>query len=272
MLRSKEIQEQMRNKIVDMYQSGKGYKAISKALGLQQTMVRAIIHKWRKLGTVVNLPRSERPTKITPRAQWWLIQEVIKEPRTTSKEPQALLASVKVSVHDSTIRKTLGKNGIHEKVPRQKPLLTKQNTKSSLTFAKKYPQDYPQDFWANILWNDETKVELFGRCVSHYIWSKTNTGFHQKNIIPTVKHGGGSVMVWGCFADSGSGRLAIIDGTMNSALYQKILKENVQPSVCDLKLKRTWVMQQEWRKQNEGFGVAKSKSRLKSDWDAVAWP
>ncbi len=29
MPRSKEIQEQMRNKIVDMYQSGKGYKAIS---------------------------------------------------------------------------------------------------------------------------------------------------------------------------------------------------------------------------------------------------
>ncbi len=34
MPRSKEIQEQMRNKIVDMYQSGKVYKAISKALGL----------------------------------------------------------------------------------------------------------------------------------------------------------------------------------------------------------------------------------------------
>ncbi len=47
MPRSKEIQEQMRNKIVEMYQSGKGYKAISKTLGLQRTMVRAIIHKWR---------------------------------------------------------------------------------------------------------------------------------------------------------------------------------------------------------------------------------
>lgn len=177
-----------------MYQSGKGYKAISKALGLQQTMVRAIIHKWRKLGTVVNLPRSGRPTKITPRAQRRLIQEVIKEPRTTSKELQASLASIKVSVHDSTIRKRLGKNSIHGRVPRQKPLLTKKNTKARLTFAKKY-LDYPQDFWANILWTDATKVELFGRCVSRYIWRKTNTAFHKKNIIPTVKHGGGSVMV-----------------------------------------------------------------------------
>ncbi len=199
----------MRNKIVDMHQSGKGYTAISKALGLQRTTVRAIIHKWRKLGTVVNLPRSGRPTKITPTAQWRHIQEVIKEPRTTFKELQASLASINVSVHDSTIRKRLGKNGIHGRVPGQKALLTKKSTKARLTFAKKY-LDYPQDFWANILWTDETKVELFGRCVSRYIWRKTNTGFHKKNIIPTVKHGGGSVMVWGCFAASGPGRLAIL--------------------------------------------------------------
>ncbi|KAK1785346.1 hypothetical protein P4O66_018726 [Electrophorus voltai] len=71
MLRSKEIQEQMRHKLIAIYQSGKGYKAIYKALGLQQTTLRAIIHKWRKLGTVVNLPRSGRLTKITPRAQTW---------------------------------------------------------------------------------------------------------------------------------------------------------------------------------------------------------
>ncbi len=190
MPRSKEIQEQMRNKIVDMYQSGKGYKAISKALGLQRTMVRDIIHKWRKLVTVVNLPRSGQPTKITPRAQWRLIQEVIKEPRTISKELQASLASIKVSVHDSTIRKRLGKNSIHGRVPRQKPLLTKNNTKARLTFAKKY-LDYPQDFWTNILWTDETKVFLKGVCpvtsgikpTQHFI---KRTSYQQSNMVVVV--------------------------------------------------------------------------------------
>ncbi len=150
----------MRNKTVDMYQSGKGYKAISKPLGLQRTTVRAIIHKWRKLVTVVNLPGSGRPTKITPRTQRRLIQEVIKEPRTTSKELQASLASIKVSVHDSTIRKRLGKNGIH--VPRQKfqgksHCWPKRTQRLVSHLPKKY-LDYPQDIWANILWTDETKV------------------------------------------------------------------------------------------------------------------
>ncbi len=76
MLRSKEIQKQTRNKIVDME---KVYKVISKVLGLQWTTIGAIIHKLRKLVTVMNLPRSGRPTKITQRAQQWLIQEIIKE-------------------------------------------------------------------------------------------------------------------------------------------------------------------------------------------------
>ena len=44
------------------------------------------------------------------------------------------------------------------------------------------------------------------------------------------------VVVWWSGAASGPGRLAVIDGTMYSALYQKILK---------LKLKHTWVMQQD---------------------------
>ncbi|KAK3560368.1 hypothetical protein QTP86_006452 [Hemibagrus guttatus] len=78
-----------------IYHFGKGYKAIYKALRLPRTTVRAIICKWRKHGTVENLPRSGRPTKITPRAQRQLIQEVTKDPTTTSKELQASPASVK---------------------------------------------------------------------------------------------------------------------------------------------------------------------------------
>ncbi len=46
-----------------------------------------------------------------------------------------------------------------------------------------------------------------------------------------MKHGDGSIMVWACFAASGPGLLAIIDGTMNSELYQQILKENIRTSV-----------------------------------------
>ncbi|KAK3571029.1 hypothetical protein QTP86_001280 [Hemibagrus guttatus] len=218
---------------------------------------------------VENLPRSGWPTKITPRVQRQLIQEVTKEPTTTSKELQASLASVKVSVHDSTIRKRLGKNGLHGRVPRRRLLLSKKNIKARISFARKHLDD-PQDFWENTLWTDETKIELLGRSVSHYVWCKSNTAFQKKTIIPTVKYGGGSVMVWGCFAASGPGRLAVITGTMNSAVYQKILKENVWPSVCDLKLKRTRVLQQD----NDPKHTSKSTSEWlkKNKMKTLEWP
>ncbi len=110
----------------------------------------------------------------------------------------------------------------------------------------------------------------FLKGVSHYIWRKSNTAFQKKNIIPTVKYGGGSVMVWGCFAASGPGRLAVINGTMNSAVYQKNLKDNVRPSVRDLKLKRTWVLQQD--------NYPKHTSKSTSEWlkknkmKTLEWP
>ncbi len=151
----------------------------------------------------MNLPRSGWSTKITPRAQWRLIQEVIKEPRTTSKELQASLTSIKVSVHDSTIRKRLGKNGTHERVPRQNPLLTKKNTKARLTFAKNKYLDYHQDFWANILWIDETILNfLEGACpitsgvkpTQHFI---ERTSYQQSNMVVVVWWSG--VAFWGSF-------------------------------------------------------------------------
>ncbi|KAK3551068.1 hypothetical protein QTP70_011482 [Hemibagrus guttatus] len=165
--------------------------------------------------------------------------------------------------------KRLGKNGLRGRVPRRKPLLSKKNIKARLSFARKHLDD-PQDFWENTLWTDETKIELFGRSVSHYVRRKSNTTFQKKNIIPTVKYGGGSVMVWGCFAASGPGRLAVINGTMNSAVYQKILEENVRPSVSDLKLKRTWVLQQ----HNDPKHTSKSTSEWlkKNKMKTLEWP
>ncbi|KAK3526867.1 hypothetical protein QTP86_000727 [Hemibagrus guttatus] len=66
------------------------------------------------------------------------------------------------------------------------------------------------------------------------------------------------------------GRLAVINGTMNSAVYQKILKENVRPSVYDLKLKGTWVLQQD----NDPKHTSKSTSEWlkKNKMKTLEWP
>ncbi|KAI4904483.1 hypothetical protein NFI96_003139 [Prochilodus magdalenae] len=114
MPRSREIQEDMREKVTEICQSGEGSKASSKVWGLQRTTARAVIHKRRKRGAVVNLPRSSRPTKITPRAQQRLIQEVTKDPTTTSKDPQGSPASVKLLTGTGRVNTMVGSNELSE--------------------------------------------------------------------------------------------------------------------------------------------------------------
>ncbi len=48
---------------------------------------------------------------------------------------------------------------------------------------------------------------------------------------PTVKHGGGSVLMWGCMSAAGVRELHFIDGIMNSQMYCSILKEKMLPSL-----------------------------------------
>ena len=89
----------------------------------------------------------------------------------------------------------------------------------------------PQDFWNNVLWTDQTKVELFGHNAQQHVWRKPNTAYQHKHLIPTVKHGGGGLMMWACFAATGPGHLAVIESIMNFSGYQSILESDVRPSV-----------------------------------------
>ncbi|KAK3537631.1 hypothetical protein QTP70_017024 [Hemibagrus guttatus] len=115
--------------------------------------------------------------------------------------------------------------------------LPQERNDNSSRRSQKTPQQHPKNCRPHL-------PQL--RSVSHYVWCKSNTAFQKKNIIPTVKYGGGSVMVWGCFA------------------------ENVRPSVCDLKLKRTWVLQLD----NDPKHTSKSTSEWlkKNKMNTSEWP
>uniref|UniRef100_A0A8D0BH91 omega-amidase n=1 Tax=Salvator merianae TaxID=96440 RepID=A0A8D0BH91_SALMN len=152
MARSKEISEDLRRRVVEAHKTGQGYKRISKDLGLHRSTVRQIIYKWKKFNTVATLPRSGRPIIG--------LEQVTKSPGVTAKDLQASLTPDNIRVHESTVRKTLNKNGDHGRLPRRKPLLSSKTVVPNLKFAKDH-LDIPQRCKSNDLWTNETKVGLF---------------------------------------------------------------------------------------------------------------
>ena len=69
-----------------------------------------------------------------------------------------------------------------------------------------------------------------------HVWRKPGT-------IPTLKQGGGGIMLWGCFSAAGSGRLVRIEAKMNGAKIREILDANLLQSAQDLRLGQKFTFQ-----------------------------
>ena len=243
-MKIKELSQDLRERIVKKHLGGYGYKKISKSLSVPQSTIRNIVKKYQKRKTVATLPRSGRPAKLSPRTRAKLVRDATVNPSVTLKALQESATELGTPVHQSTISRTLHKANLFGRVARKKPFLKESHRKARLEFARNHVNDLEQQ-WRKVLWSDETKIELFGVNQKKYVWRRPGTEFAPHNTIPTVKHGGGSIMLWGCFSAEGTGELVRVQGIMDGTQYRQILNENLFKSARDLKLGRRFTFQQD---------------------------
>ncbi|KAK3568518.1 hypothetical protein QTP86_008629 [Hemibagrus guttatus] len=269
MAKTKELSKDTRNKIVDLHQAGKTESAIGKQLGVKKSTVGAIIRKWKTYKTTDNLPQSGAPHKISPRGVKMITRTVSKNPRTTRGDLVNDLQRAGTKVTKATISNTLHCQGLKSCSARRVPLLKPVHVRARLKFAREHLDD-PEEDWENVIWSDETKIELFGKNPTCRVWRRKNAELHPKNTIPTVKHGGGNIMLWRCFSAKGPGRLIRVKERMNGAMYREILSKNLLPSARALKMKRGWVFQHD--------NDPKHTARATKDWlckkhfKVLEWP
>ena len=75
-----------------------------------------------------------------------------KRPKITLKELQSSTAEIGVSVHRTTLSRTLHRAGLYGRVGRKKLLLKEKISKYVWCLS---------NIWKKVLWSDETKIELF---------------------------------------------------------------------------------------------------------------
>ncbi|KAJ4949564.1 hypothetical protein JOQ06_021074, partial [Pogonophryne albipinna] len=198
-----------------------------------------------------------------------ITRTVSKNPRTTRGDLVNDLQRAGTKVTKATISNTLRRQGLKSCSARRVPLLKPVHVQARLKFAREHLDD-PEEDWENVIWSDETKIELFGKNSTKRVWRRKNAELHPKNTIPTVKHGGGNIMLWGCFSAKGPGRLIRVKERMNGAMYREILSDNLLPSARALKMKRGWVFQHD----NDPKHTARATKEWlrKKHFKVLEWP
>ncbi|KAG2456023.1 TCB1 transposase, partial [Polypterus senegalus] len=263
-MKSTELSVDLQDGIVSRHKSGEGYRKTSAALKVPMSTLASIIHKWKKFKTTRTLPRAGQPSKLSDQGRRALVKEVTKNPMITLSELQRSSVERGETSRRTTISAAIHQSGMYGRVARRKPLLSKRHMAARLEFAKRHLKD-SQTMRNKILWSDETKIELFGVNARRHIWRKPGT-----NTIRTVKHGGSSIMLWGCFSAAGTGRLVKIKRKMTAAMCRDIPDENLLQSSLDLRLGRQFIFKQD----NDPKHTAKiSKEWLQDNSvNVLEWP
>lgn len=274
-MKGKELSDDQKEIIIKLKKKKKSIRDIAKTLDIAKSTVQNVWSKFVKFGSVKNHPRSGRPKCTSVVDDRKMVTSVKKNAKSSASKIASDLTKAGVKVSSQTVRNRLRTSGYRGCTARRKPLISAKNRRARLEFAKKYVSE-SVEFWENVLWTDETKINFFQSDGKQKVWRKKNTAHNPRCTTPSVKYGGGGVMAWACMAASGTGSMVFIDeitddhsSIMNSTVYINILRANISTNARKLIGRRFWLQQ-----DND----PKHKSKATTDflkqqkWKILEWP
>jgi len=128
-----------------------------------------------------------------------------------------------------TIRAYLKQGGIRAYSAVCKPLLTSSQRKARLQWARTH-RDWDADEWRLVIFSDESTVSLLQGAQKRLCYRRSEQSLDPKCVRGSVKFPT-KVMVWGGIMGDKKLDLSIVEGTLDSIGYMRILRENVGPFV-----------------------------------------
>lgn len=238
--KSKETTEEKQKIIIRLHNQCKSLSEIAQLLNKLRSTVQSIIDRFCNRKTVKNKHRSDRPQALTEVDKRFILRQIKLDSKISAPKIAAELENRGVHVSVNTVRKVCCDNGYHGRVTRKKFWVNMTNRNKRLEFAKQH-LNKREEYWNTVIFSDESKLNIFGSDGRRMVWRKNNTELNPQNLIPTIKHDGGSVLVWGCMSAAGVGNLHFIDGIMDYKVYIEILKKNIHASAQKLGLADNYI-------------------------------
>uniref|UniRef100_A0A7I4YB81 Transposable element Tcb1 transposase n=1 Tax=Haemonchus contortus TaxID=6289 RepID=A0A7I4YB81_HAECO len=168
----------------------------------------------------------------------------------------------------STVKRRLREAGLFGRRPVKKPLISAKNCKVRLDWAQAQ-KNWTVQQWRKVIWSDESKFLLLGTDGIKFVRRPVDTRYHPSCQLPTVKGGGGSVMVRGSSCGKGVGPLHRTEGKVDAKMYLNIMKTVIWPFVRST-ARSGFIFQQD--------NDPKHKSKLLTKWFSdnnvplLTWP
>jgi len=222
------ISNQKRTDAVALLNQGLSYKKIAAKLSISKSTVRNIR---KSLAPARQNPRAGRPKLLSSRDEQFIIRKITSGEADTAVEArQSIEECHRIQVSADTVRRTLKNSGLRARAKVKKPYLKPQHIKARLEFANRH-KDWTVEDWKRVIWSDETKINRFSSDGRKWCWKSPGKELQPNHVQPTVKFGGGSIMVWGCMTARGPGYMTKIDNGLDAELYCRILGEELQQTI-----------------------------------------
>ena len=213
--------------IISLLASGMSQKQVARELGISMRTV----HKYRKVRLPgLQVSKGGRVAKLTAHDKRQLQRNILSGSWATANEAHAGLRREGIDVSVTTVKRTLRSMGFEAKPKIKKPFLSASHRKARYEWALAH-KDWTLDDWKRVIFSDETKINVWGSDGCRYYWKRSGDSIQPHHLDLTVKHGGGSLLMWGCMTYSGIGYGCQIEGTMKAEDYCNVLATSLKDTL-----------------------------------------
>jgi transposase len=222
------ITTQQRNDIISKLQSGLSVREVAEQIQVGRTTVNKVSKEFLNDR---NKSKGGRPRKLTEADKRYCVHKVTRGRKDNAVQVKnEMIQDIGVNVSAQTVRRALQSRGMGSLPKEKKPALKEKNRIARLKWAKKY-KDWTIDDWRRCIFSDETKINRYNSDGRVWSWIRDGESIQRRHISETVKHGGGSLMIWSCISCVGVGYVCKIDTYMDKDLYLHILKDELAKTV-----------------------------------------
>lgn len=230
----------LREKIIDEFNGGESVINICRKFKIHHSVISRTISRFRSSGSFETKHSGGRPRKTTTREDKLIIRKVQKDPFISAR---SLRSELSLSVSLRTIQRRTVEGGFPAYRSAKKPLISIKNRRARLEFAKAHI-NWTISKWRTILFSDESKFNIKNSDGLKLVRRPKGQRLNPRYSKGSVKHGGGSVMVWGCVSGNGVGPIHRINGIMDRFVYKDILQTIMLPH-AEEEMPLSWIYQQD---------------------------